>query len=102
MARAAKEFLSPSDPSVRGARAPIEGKLMISSSANHARMQAYQSISTKLACLVLGLFSLIVPLAAQTGPIVWTARSLDRIAPDAAAGNVTSVSIAAGKGEYES
>lgn len=57
---------------------------------------------SNFALYVLSALFLAGMASAQSGPIVWTAPSLQRVGPSDAAGSGTRAQLYAGKGEYES
>ncbi len=50
----------------------------------------------------LALFALAPASQAQSGPVVWVARSLQRVGPDDAPGSSLQAQLSAARGEYES
>src|SRR5690242_14945564 len=58
--------------------------------------------NSNFALYVLSALFLAGMASGQSGPIVWTAPSLQRVGPSDAAGSGTLAQLYAGKGEYES
>ena len=66
-------------------------------------MRTSENSSRLLVVIVfLALFVLAPASQAQSGPVVWVARSLQRIGPDDSPGSNLQVQLSAARGEYES